>query len=369
VLVRARTGDVDLAGLGPLTADALRSALDPDPGRRMVPDDVVAALEVAAIEGDPDDDREHEGAVPATVAYAADPTEVAAAATLLAAHDGSTRVMPAGEPTTTLPDVPPTVLAPVPPPPAPPTRDAEPDESADDEYDDEGEHHGEHDGVEWIEEDLDASEGEPGELGYVRPAVRRRYGSVLALGAVVAAAGVLAPTITLVAVVVLVIVVRTIGTAVESMYGRRERRGVSRSDLLLAVAASPWYLVRALIGLIPSLVVAACSVVVAGGVMAWFLDNGTWVIGDLAPGDEVDGSPASWVAAGLVLLGALVLWCGPLSRMTRVGTRRVLAVVAPGRLGAFVLVCVCVAAAAVLVALVANGAGIVWEPAPTPTIP
>jgi serine/threonine protein kinase len=386
VLVRARTGDVDLAGLGPVTADALRSALDPDPGRRMLPDDVVAALEVVAVDGDPardtDDDREREGAVPGTVAYAADATEVAAAATLLAAHDGSTRVMPTGEPTTAT-GVPPTVLAPVPPPPVSRTQVVEPDvEEVDDEPDDEpdepgseygsesgSEYGSEYEAVEWIEADLDASEGEHGDVGYVRPRAPRRYGSVLALGAVVAAAGALAPTITLIAVVVLVIVVRTIGTAVEAMYGRRERRGVSRSDVLLASAASPWYLVRALIGLVPSLVVAACAVVVAGGVIAWFLDNGTWVIGDLARGDEVDGHPASWVVAGLVMLGALILWCGPLSRMTRVGTRRVLAVIAPGRLGAFVLVCVCVAAAAVLVALVANGAGIVWLPAPTPTIP
>lgn len=362
VLVRARAGDVDLAGLGPVTTDALRSALDPDPERRMEPDDVVAALDVAAIEGDPDDDGEHEGAEPGTVAFAADPTEVAAAATALSAHDGATRVMPPGEPT--LPAVPATVLAPVPPPPPSATRPLPDEEEDDDERE-----LTEHDGVEWIEEDLDASEGEPGELGYVRPAAPRRWGSVLALGAVVVAAGALAPTITLVVLVVLVVVVRTIGTAVEAMHGRRERRGVSRSDVVLATAASPWYLVRALVGLVPSLVVAACAVVVAGGAVAWFLDNGTWVIGELSPGDDVDGTPAAWVVAGLVLLAAAILWCGPLSRMTRVGTRRVLAVVAPGRLGALVLVCVCLAAAAVLVALVANGAGIVWAPAPVPTIP
>ncbi|MBT0993157.1 serine/threonine protein kinase [Cellulomonas sp. DKR-3] len=386
VLARARTGDVDLAGLGPVTTDALRGALDPDPERRLQPDDVVAALEVAAVDGDPDDDGEREGTVPGTVVYPADPTEVAAAATVLAAsaHDGSTRVMPAGEPTTTLPDVPATVLAPVPPPPVvAPTQvvaagaDDEPgsdgygpDEPASDQRASDEPGLGEHDGVEWIEGDLDASEGDLGEgVGYVRPPAPRRWGSVLALGAVVVAAGALAPTLTLVVLVVLVVVVRTIGTAVEAMHGRRERRGVTRSDVVLATAASPWYLVRTLVGLVPSLVVGACAVVVAGGVVAWFLANGTWVLGDLGTGDEVDGTPAAWVVAGLVLLGTLVVWCGPLSRMTRVGTRRVLAVVAPGRLGALVLVCVCLAAAAVLVALVANGAGIVWAPAPVPTVP
>ena len=59
VLARARSGDVDLDGLGPLTAMALRRALVPDAAERTSPDDVVAALTLVVAEGEPvDDDAE-----------------------------------------------------------------------------------------------------------------------------------------------------------------------------------------------------------------------------------------------------------------------------------------------------------------------
>jgi hypothetical protein len=71
----------------------------------------------------------------------------------------------------------------------------------------------------------------------------------------------------------------------------------------------------------------------------------------------------------LVLIGVAVVWWGPLSLMTRTGARRVLAVVAPGQLGALVAVVVMLAASAVLVAQILTGAPIVWAPLPTPELP
>jgi len=224
-------------------------------------------------------------------------------------------------------------------------------------------------GVDWIEDDLDASEVVPDGSGYVRPPARRRWGSVLALGALVGATAALAPTVTLIVLVVLLVLVRTFGTAVEAMHGRREQRGVRTSDVPRTVLASPWYLVRSVVALVPSLVVASCVTVLVVGAAAWLVDNGTWTIGDLRSGDDVDGGTAALVAAAAVLLWLVAVWWGPLSRMTRTGARRALAVVAPGRLGAAVLVVVCLLAALVVASLVSNGAGVVWTPAPTPTVP
>ena len=51
VLVRTRSGDADLAGLGPVTAGALWDALAADPADRATPDEVVAALAEAARRG------------------------------------------------------------------------------------------------------------------------------------------------------------------------------------------------------------------------------------------------------------------------------------------------------------------------------
>ncbi|GEA81537.1 serine/threonine-protein kinase [Cellulomonas uda] len=573
VLARARAGDADLTGLGPLTSDALRRALDPDPAARLDADDLVAALAVAAVDGDPvetgpggavvadaavpaavaatvalastgagaraddedDDDASDESAsdesasdesapdesapdgsdadddvradsdddVPAdsddthpddegrddqpppeaSAANEADPADeesdddavaddadddtdedeedeegededddssddgssddderdatstVALTATALAdagpanpgkepgtvvidtrslpVQDGHTRVLPAGDPTTVLPAGPSATSA------GPAAddragatsgntldrsvrdgsgRDATVFENPDlDELDDlaldprYGQHladdafdrggpqvwhsrDGEADpeaqeGVDWIEDDLDASEVVPDGSGYVRPPARRRWGSLLALAALVGALGALAPVVTVGVLVVLLVLVRTAGTAVEAMYGRREQRGVRASDVPRTVVATPWYLVRAVVALVPSLVVASCVTVLVGGVVAWLVDNGTWTIGDLRSGDPVDGGTAALVVASAVLLWLVVAWWGPLSRMTRTGARRVLAVVAPGRLGAAVLVVACVLAAVVVASLVSNGAGTVWSPAPTPTVP
>ena len=395
VLARAQAGDVDVDGLGPLTADALRGALDPDPDARLHCDDLVAVLAVVAADGDPvdapleaaetvvyavddedvdvrdegfdddpDDDPDDDGAL--TAGRAPGPggaaTEVLAnpatprTARALPAQDGRTRVVPTGA----HPGDPTLVGAGY-------LDNPELDLDADElDLDHDA---GPVDGVDWIADDLDASEVVAEGSGYVRPPARRRWGSVLAAAALAVAAGALAPTITVVVVAVVMLAVRTFGTAIEAMHGRREQRGVRSSDVARTAAATPWYLVRSLVAMVPSLVVASCAALLAGGVVAWLVDNGTWTIGDLRPGDEVDGPVAAAVVAGVVALWLVVAWWGPLSGMTRTGARRALAVVAPGPVGVLTWVAVCVAAAVVLVVLVSNGAGIVWAPAPTPTIP
>lgn len=382
VLSRARSGTADLDGLGTLTATALRGALVADPDARTDPEDVVAALTVAATDGDvvADDDTA------TTLVHAEDLTDTthlapgtgddttrldpadatgtalltgtsvrpggaaAAGTATLVANDGRTRTFGPG------------------------TDDGT--GAGDDEWDgwseDEDGWSDEEDpeGVEWIQDDLDASE-EPGPegSGYVRPPTERRWGTLLAAGLLVAAAGTLFPGVTLVVVGVLLLVVRTFGTAVESMHARRERSGVRRSDVPVTVAAGPWHLLRATAGLVPSLVVGASVAVVVVGVLWWLLDSGRWTIDGSPSGRPVQGLTASLVVGALVLLAVLVVWWGPLSSMTRVGARRTLAVVAPGRLGGLVAVVVLLAAAAVLVALLLDGRAITWWPLPTPTMP
>ncbi|AEE44759.1 serine/threonine-protein kinase [Cellulomonas fimi] len=372
VLARARAGDADLAGIGTLTATALRGALAPEPDDRTAPEDVVAALTVAATDGDVVD----EDGTATTVVSAADLTEtahvaapvltkgaaVAAGATAVAANDGRTRAFAADDLALAdedsdvgLDDRDGTD--------ADGWSDDDPDAwSQDDEDDPEG--------VDWIQDDLDASE-QPGPegSGYVRPPARRRWGTLLACGLLVGAAGALWPGVTLVVVVVVLLVVRTFGTAVESMHARRERFGVRRSDVPVTVAAGPWHLLRATVGLVPSVVVGASVLVIVTGVVWWVLQEDRWTITGSPAGLPVQGVTASLVLGGLVLLGVLVVWWGPLSRMTRLGARRALDVVAPGRLGAFVAVVVLLVVSAVLLALVQGGQEILWWPAPEPTMP
>jgi predicted Ser/Thr protein kinase len=362
VLARARSGEVDLDGLGPLTAQTLRRALLPVAAERLAPQDVVAALTLVAAEGEPIADETQTAVLvandvvgttvlrpdPATVAMTA-ATAGAAATTAtpppVVANDGRTRAFD------------PAALA------APdPVDDVDEPWVEDDPADP--------DGVDWISDDLDASEEpEPEGSGYERPPARRRWGTLLAAALLLGSAGALYPGVTLIVFTLLVVLVRTVGSTVEAMHGRRERAGLRRSDHAVAVATTPWHLLRALVGLVPSLVVGASVVVILLGLSWWLVGDGHWEIGDSPSGQEPQGLTASVLVGAIVLLGAAVVWWGPLSLMTRIGARRVLAVVAPGPTGALVATVVLLAASAVCIAQILTGTPITWAPLPTPVLP
>ncbi|WP_243890748.1 serine/threonine-protein kinase [Cellulomonas dongxiuzhuiae] len=242
---------------------------------------------------------------------------------------------------------------------------------ADDALDDgDDTHDPRHDGGDWLEEDPEQTEGDEGEgPWYERPPARRRWGSLLALGLVVVLAGMLYPVLTLATVLVLVVVVRTVGGTVEAMHGRRERRGVRRGDGLVAVLSTPWYLLRAVLGVLPSLLVGGAVVLIVGGLGWWLLGSGRWEIGGSPPGQEPQGQTAMLVVAVLVAIAVAFLWWGPLSRMTRTGARRTLAGVAPGPVGALVVVVVALVLGVVLTNQVLDVQPISWSPLPTPTLP
>lgn len=374
VLARARTGSADLADLGPVTAGALRRALDPDPQRRLAADDVVSALRTAAVDGDPVDgaatrvlsgaDAAGTVAVPARVGAAGAGATVALAGRG-AANDGRTRAFAAGG--------------------AGDGDDIRLDDGAervddelDEPYDDGTDPR--HpwrvrpvdvdEAVEWIEEDLDESAGADEEgSGYARPHARRRWGSVAALGLLVAAAGAAWPGRTLIVVGALVLLVRAFGSTVESMHGRREKHGVRASDRLVATVSSPWHLLRAVLGLVPSVLVAASVMVIGLGIGWWLVGTGRWTVGTSHQGGPLQGPTASVLVGLVVLAGVVLLWFGPLSAMTRLGARRALWVITPNWLGALVLVLLALGVTAMLLVRVLDGGAIVWSPLPTPTLP
>ena len=87
-------------------------------------------------------------------------------------------------------------------------------------------------------------------------------------------------------------------------------------------------------GSLPSLVVAGSVVVILLGVSGWLIGEGHWTISGSPSGQEPQGTTATLLVAAILMVGVCLIWWGPLSRMTRLGARRVLAVVAPGRKGA-----------------------------------
>ena len=339
VLARARAGQPDLDGLGPITTRALRGALTPAQRDRLSPSEVVAALGDAAKYGDePVDDDSVQDSVGTTVlgggAGSATTVLGGAAATALIANDGATRAFAARA-----------------------AADADVDDVDDDGSDD------------WAADGLEPAGPEVEGSGYERPPARRRWGTLLSLALLGLAAAALYPGYTLVVVGVLLLVVRTVGRTVESMHTRRERVGVHRSDPVRAVVLTPWHLLRSVLGLVPSIVVGASLVVIVLGVLWWMLGSGYWVLAGSTSGRQPEGWQASAVVAGAFLLGLVASWWGPLAAMTRTGARRVLAVVAPGRAGALVVVLLALAGTAVLLAQVVHGTPIVWAPLPEPILP
>lgn len=327
VLARSRSGLPDVGGIGPTTAAALAGALRAEPSRRWGPTQVVAALRRAADEGDAP-------APTIVVGPPASPTEVVAPVpsppvpvSQRSVHDGRTLAVRTNVPTG-------------PPPPAYSPGAA---------------------GVN--------ATGAPSALGrsvtaapaaqaYRRPLLPSRTPVVLtfALPAVLLAC--LYPVAALGVYAAFAFGARVVGVTVDTLYTRRERRGVSSRDAFRSIVSMPWYVLRALLGTIPSVLVGGCAgmLVVVGG---W------WALGPGGVDVPREGAELAVLAVAGVAAVAMV-WVGPLTYLTRYGTRATLAAVAPGRIGGALIATVPLAAAGLLIWLLAGDNPVTWSPLPGP---
>lgn len=432
VLVRTRSGDADLAGLGPVTAGALWDALAPDPADRAEPAQVVAALAEAARRGERYSAEAATEAIAAGtvagvagVAGAAGVAGTAAVAGTAGTAAGGTVAFgaaapadgaptlrqPAGDayrrggPATgetavlgapagpggsgdnddtddprgwTEPAAGTAVLAPT----AGPARDGAtrairtdaPPSVPPRGWDDDAPTRA------WDARGADDDRGDDGTeqwpdphgqvLPPVPPEPARRTGTLLALGLLAVAAAALHPGLALLVLAPLLLVARTVGSVGDALARRRERAGARRTDGLRAVASSPWHLLRALVTVVPSLLVAASVVVIVLGVGWWLVATGAVDVGPLRAADgSPTGAATSVLLAAATAAGLLALWWGPLARTTRTGARWLLAGVAPGRGGAVVVVLLALAGAGALAALAVTGSPVDWAPLPEPALP
>ncbi len=395
VLARAHAGRPDLAGIGRLTEQALAGALRPVPGDRLRPGEVVARLRRAADDGDEAVTEVLGAGLPGSawdgvawdgVAWGG--SAWGGAAGSYSSSDGSagngavpSGWVPAGSPGSTRPDqdAPTEVVEPnggtarvrdvsavhdgrtmvVPVDAARASARAGDDAAG-------GDSSAPGAGGLYAPNADDPAAGRPGPGSgpppYRRPEPARRLGALFACVLVVVAVGLWAPVGVLIGLAAFVVVARFIGVATDALHRRRERRGPLRVEGLRLVGASPWYLLRAVVGAVPSVLVAACAgylVLMCGW---WFFEG----LVTVSPG--ADGRSAPWVfdlVLGLAALAAVVMaWLGPLTWMTRYGTRTALARVARGRLGTAVLVVLALAVVAVIAVLVAGGRDVVWWPFP-----
>jgi serine/threonine protein kinase len=267
VLARVARGESDLRGTDPELRPLLRAALDPHPDNRPSSTEVVEALRRYAA-GEP-------------------------------VADG-TRWSPRTE---VIEHPPPPNARPVsstdPPPPPPPVHDPErapatayPPVATE---------------VSDWEAAMDAPAGVDPRIG--RPG---RTGEVAAIGGMLTALAAAAPLFAFGLLVSLGAVARTADRSVTSLILRRTERGIRRSDVPLAVAASPLHF---LLGLLASLVFSIVPLIVAVGVMftvAFLVSAGT--------GGLIEPIRPLPLAAGAVG-GVLAAWWGPGGASLRRGTR------------------------------------------------
>ena len=196
-------------------------------------------------------------------------------------------------------------------------------------------------------------EGEP-ELSMRRPVLVAAWSIALAASAAVA------PFVAAAVVVLAVITARTVFIRGEALRIARARRGERRRDSVLHTLGLPWHVIRALVDLLPSLIVAAV-IGVGIGMLGWYLVS-SGAVGT----STLDGQ--AWGHASAIVVGALAfqaaLWWGLWSWTTREGAYRVTESLAPtnGVSGAWIVVAIIVLASASLAVYV--GADPWWWPLP-----
>jgi Protein kinase domain len=338
VLRRSREGRPDLVGVPARTARALAGALQSDPGRRWGPtevaralrrdaDDVVRAARASGVV--PDGEATQRimpvaatqavatpagAAPPAVVPPGEDPARRRTAAEREEVRDGITRSVPAGGR------------------PAVETARYRPFDAL---------------------EDVD-EEAEP-PAPYVRPTHRRRAGTVLAAGLPLVALAATRPGVAFAVLAGLVVLCRIVAASSGWLHERRERRGSRRgSDGVLAGLLTPWHAFIGAIGAVPALLVGGCVGVLAVVGGYWLFGDGRLIVmpmSDVAS-RSVGGRNAPIVFCAILavamVLALLGVWFGPAGRPAREGARTVLAHVAPGLLGAAIVVVGCLVLAWIL---------------------
>jgi hypothetical protein len=280
VLDRLRRGEADLSGVDPRLKPLLKAALSPVPAERPHADEIVQAL-----------DRYAAG-VPATVAIPVpgSPPTRKYDADLAAAARGATAPHVAEHPEPDwvwdrTPAVSPAVKD--------PDRSAEP----------------------WADWDSGQQQRQPA------TGRRSRAGIMLALLAGVVGVASTWPMVAIALVVLWSWCARFADRSVTSLVMRRHDRGRRRSDVPIAIAASPWHALVAALAMVLALVVPA--VVAVGATFSIALASAAVTGGDPSPNSTVP-----LVAGGL--LGLLMLWWGPGSGSMQRGTRSLLRAGAPG---------------------------------------
>lgn len=160
-----------------------------------------------------------------------------------------------------------------------------------------------------------------------------RRGTILAMLVGVLGVATIWPTVAVALVVLWALLSRFADRSITALVMRRHDRGLRRSDIPLAIAASPWHAVLAVGTTLLNLFIPA--VVAVGATFVLALASAAVTGGDPQPDRSLP-----LVAAGF--LGLLMCWWGPGGTSLKRGSRSLLRAVAPGKAATDFVVATCV---------------------------
>ncbi|MFC8599863.1 protein kinase [Isoptericola sp. NPDC057191] len=382
VLRRSREGRPDLVGVPARTARALAGALQADPARRWGPTEVARALRHDlddALGGAPDPWAEPDATQRIVQAAETQRVSLPTQAVAPAAAPASFAPASGGATAPTVPTMPP------PPPPStsvpvPVASDADPGDPTQTMTALERDRLQAQDGAtraipvgdvrykgyDQLVEEMPLAPEPPGP--YVRPVHPRRTGTACAVGLVLVALAATRPLLGFGVLVALVLLCRTVAASGDALHRRREHKGVRGSDGVVGTLLFPWHALMGLLGSIPAVLVGACAGLLTLLAGWWLFGAGHLIV---LPRDDVEARSQggmneavvfNGVLAGVMVVALLATWFGPAGAAAREGGRTLLHRVAPGKVGAVVVVLVCLGLTAFLVAPVLSDPTIDWWP-------
>jgi hypothetical protein len=198
---------------------------------------------------------------------------------------------------------------------------------------------------------------------------KRRWGTVLALGVPFVVLAAVYPLVAFGIFCGVTVLCRIVGVAGRRFEERRQDKGVRGSDGLVATLLFPYHAVVGALGIIPAALVGGCVGLLAMMAGYWIFGDGNWIVMPLTDvesrsvGGRNDPSLFGWVLAAAMVAAVLATWFGPAGSTAREGARRILDTLAPGLIGAAVVVVVCVVGGWILFGqLVADPYVVHWWP-------
>lgn len=192
---------------------------------------------------------------------------------------------------------------------------------------------------------------------YQRPKLRPRPLIFGTAALAVMALGARQPYDTLIITLLALLVFSVTGAIWDAFHTRREYKGQTKHEVMMAVLWFPWRVIRGALGIALTLLLGLAAAVPVGAGMLW----GFQTMGNDASGTASTGQYMLTLAVMWVILLSL-MWFGPLPRNTREGGRYFMQVVVPGKIATAVLVGILALAFGFGAVTILDGSTIEWSP-------